>query len=46
MNAVYTYDYDATYHPAMPVVDIEIGRATAETSLTLTALVDSGADAL
>jgi hypothetical protein len=45
MNKVYTYEYDATYDPAMPVVDIEIGRAMAETSLAVTALVDSGADA-
>lgn len=45
MNKVYTYAYDAAYDPAMPVVDIQIGRAMAETSLALTALVDSGADA-
>lgn len=24
---VYTYDYDAKYQPAMPVVEIRIGRS-------------------
>lgn len=45
MSRIYTYDYDSNYDPAMPVVDIEIGRALAKTTLALTALVDSGADA-
>ncbi len=44
-QVVYTYQYDADYEPAMPIVDIRIGRAMAEVSLTLTSLVDSGADA-
>jgi hypothetical protein len=45
MSLVYTYDYDTVYNPAMPVVEIEIGRAMADVSLSLTALVDSGVDA-
>ena len=45
MTKIYTYEYDNDYNPAMPVVDIEIGRAMGETSLTLQAIVDSGADA-
>lgn len=42
---VYTYDYDATYVPAMPMVTIRIGKPDTPVSLTLSALVDSGADA-
>ncbi|HFE66957.1 MAG TPA: hypothetical protein ENJ93_06815 [Chloroflexi bacterium] len=45
MSKVYTYQYDANYDPAMPVVDIRIGRAMAEVLLALTSQVDSGADA-
>ena len=45
MSKIYTYQYEATYEPSMPVVGIQIGRAMAEVSLSLTALVDSGADA-
>jgi len=45
MSKVYTYQYDASYNPAMPIVDIEIGRAMDEVSVSLTALIDSGADA-
>lgn len=45
MSKVYTYQYDADYDPAMPVVDIQIGRAMTGVSLALTSLVDSGADA-
>lgn len=45
MSKIYTYQYDTSYEPAMPVVDIQIGRAMADSSLPLTALVDSGADA-
>ncbi len=45
MTKIYTYDYDNDYNPAMPVVDIEIGRAMADASLALKAVVDSGADA-
>ena len=45
MKKVYTYAYSSEYNPAMPIVEIEVGRATAETTLQLQALVDSGADA-
>ncbi len=45
MSKVYTYQYDSDYDPVMPVVDIHIGRAMAKAALTLSALVDSGADA-
>lgn len=45
MTKVYTNEYDNEYNPAMPVVDINIGRAMSTASLALKALVDSGADA-
>ena len=45
MTKIYTYEYDNAYNPAMPIVDIEIGRAKGAASLALKALVDSGADA-
>ncbi len=45
MTKVYTYEYDNDYIPAMPIVNIEIGRAMGAASFALKALVDSGADA-
>lgn len=42
---IYTYDYDLNYVPAMPMVKIYIGRPDSAVSLSLPALVDSGADA-
>ena len=41
----YTYSYDQTYNPALPIVEIRL-RATNRTSeeRTLMAVVDSGAD--
>jgi len=45
MTKVYTYEYDNGYNPAMPVVDIVVGRAMDNVSLAMKALVDSGADA-
>lgn len=45
MSKIYTYQYETAYEPAMPVVEIQIGRAMADSYLSLTALVDSGADA-
>jgi hypothetical protein len=45
MSKTFTYDYDSSYSPAIPIAEIEIGRVGAETPLTLAALVDSGADA-
>ncbi len=45
MKKIYTYEYNSDYNPAMPIVEIEIGRGLANPSLNLKALVDSGADA-
>lgn len=42
---VYTYEYDLNYLPAMPMVTIQIGRPDGDTLVTLSSLVDSGADA-
>lgn len=41
---VYSFDYDTNYIPAMPTIEIRIGRALRNPTLELTALVDSGAD--
>ncbi len=43
--AVYTYDYDLAYIQSMPTVKIQIGRPDSVASFSLSALVDSGADA-
>jgi hypothetical protein len=45
MSQIYSYDYDTTYNPAMPMVEMTIGIAMSDPSLDLAALVDSGADA-
>jgi len=45
MTVVYTYDYDTTFQPPMPIVELKVGPALQETTLELAALVDSGADA-
>lgn len=42
---VHSHEYDSSYHPAMPVIEIQIRRRANQPSLTLTAIVDSGADA-
>lgn len=42
---LYTYDYDLSYLPAMPIVSLTIGRADSAATLALSGLVDSGADA-
>ena len=42
---IHTHDYDADYDPAMPVIEIQISRRAAQASLTLQAIVDTGADA-
>lgn len=42
---VYAYEYDLNYLPAMPMVTIQIGKPDGDTFVTLSALVDSGADA-
>jgi hypothetical protein len=45
MTAVYTFNYDITYYPPIPSVELTIGPALGETVMELKALVDSGADA-
>lgn len=45
MTTVHTFDYDTTYHPPIPTVELIIGPALKEVTLELKALVDSGADA-
>lgn len=43
---MYSHDYDNSYHPAMPVVAIQVANLEKPNeSVTLLALVDSGADA-
>ena len=45
MNII-TFEYDATYHPAAPIVDIQIdGYNSVLGQHSLQAMVDSGADA-
>lgn len=41
---IYTYEYDGSFIPSMPVVEIRIGRSLTLPVLPLTALIDSGAD--
>lgn len=43
---IYTYEYDSSFIPAMPVVAIKIGRALTTPILPLNALIDSGADSV
>jgi len=43
---IYTYDYDTSFIPSMPVIEIKIGRALAPPTLLLHALIDSGADSV
>ena len=42
---VHSHDYDSSYYPAMPTIEIRIRRRTGQQPLTLTAIVDSGSDA-
>jgi hypothetical protein len=44
MKRVYSYDYDRSYNPSIPIVEIKIGQPWTTPLLPLTALVDSGAD--
>ena len=41
---VYNYDYDTTYNPAMPIIEIKVGNIATLPTLVLKALVDSGSD--
>jgi hypothetical protein len=42
---VHLHDYDFSYDPAMPVLEIRIGRNASDLPITLTAIMDTGADA-
>lgn len=42
---VYTYQYDNSYDPPMPVADTTIWGMNSDERLTLSAIVDSGSDA-
>jgi hypothetical protein len=42
---VYTYQYDTTYDPPMPVADTIIWGIGGNETLTLSAIIDSGSDA-
>lgn len=42
---LYTYTYDTSYVPSMPVIELFIGRAQVTPLFHITAIVDSGADA-
>ena len=42
---IHTHDYDSTYDPAMPIIEIQIRQRAEQSPLTLKAIVDSGADA-
>ena len=43
---IYSFDYSAVYDPPVPVVEIILRKSVqARTEVTLSALVDSGADA-
>jgi hypothetical protein len=41
---LYTFEYDASHIPSIPVVEIAIGPALSQPTVALTAIVDSGAD--
>lgn len=45
MTAVYTYNYNSDYYPAMPVVELSLGLPLSEATLEVRAIVDSGVDA-
>ena len=42
---IYTFDYDMSYFPAIPIVEAEIRQERNTPGLSLRAIVDSGADA-
>ena len=45
MTAVFTYNYNSDYHPAMPMVEVSIGLPMTDTAIDVRGIVDSGADA-
>ena len=38
---VHSHDYDSSYYPAMPVIELQIRRRAGQPPLTLKAIVDS-----
>ncbi len=42
---MYSHDYTTDYEPAMPLIEIGIGLERGPSVITLSAIVDSGADA-
>ncbi len=42
---LYTFEYDTSYVPSMPVVEIRIGQRNTVPGVALPAIIDSGADA-
>jgi predicted aspartyl protease len=42
---LYTFDYDRSYVPPMPVAKVEIWYAPAKSRVNVDAIIDSGADA-
>jgi hypothetical protein len=42
---IYTHDYDSRFNPTMPVVEIQVFLEAGQNPITLTAIVDTGADA-
>ena len=45
MTALFTYNYNSDYHPAMPMVEVSIGLPMTDTAIDVRGIVDSGADA-
>jgi hypothetical protein len=43
--AINSFDYDTTYFPAIPVAEIEIRALRSERGVSVSVIVDSGADA-
>jgi len=43
--ALYTFDYNFAYSPSAPFVTLEVGAGSTTAGLTLSAMIDSGADA-
>jgi predicted aspartyl protease len=41
---VYTYPYDTSYSPPMPVVEVGLGRPGSRKEEAIVAIIDSGAD--
>lgn len=42
---IHMHDYDSSYYPAMPIIEIQVRRRTGQPPITLKAIVDTGADA-